>query len=313
MSTDSPLRRILAQEIAPMRFGRGFTLTEVLVGVAIGLIGIIAMFHVLSTWDKTKRTTAAGSDAQIAGAVGFLIAGAVGFFRLERDVKQGGMGFGMAKSPVMGCNVSTVVNETATTTARAAFTFPLVPVRIIQGASGAPDGLQVFYGNSAFFTAEQPFKASTSTSKKTESRNGFKVGDVIVVSDGASNCALIEVSSDTNADLLTIDHNGLLRFKPGPGAAFSSGLLFNMGQGPQLNTWQVSNGTLVLTDGLYRNTTISVADGVIDLQAQYGIDSDGDYKVDTWQDADPADWTRLGRLDTSAGGTRVYPDTQPAV
>jgi hypothetical protein len=32
---------------------------------------------------------------------------------------------------------------------------------------------------------------------------------------------------------------------------------------------------------------------VVDLQAQYGIDSDGDFKVDTWQDADPADWTRL--------------------
>lgn len=285
MSTDSPLRRILAHKIAPMRLGRGFTLTELLVGVAIGLIGIIAMFHVLSTWDKTKRTTAAGSDAQIAGAVGF--------FRLERDVKQGGMGFGMAKSPVMGCNVSTVVNATATTTARAAFTFPLVPVRITQGASGAPDSLQVFYGNSSFFTADQPFKDSTTTSKKAESRNGFKVGDVVVVSDGASNCALIEVSSDTNPDLLTLEHNGLLRFKPGPGAAFSSGLLFNMGKEPQLNIWQVANGTLVLTDGLYRNTTISVADGVIDLQAQYGIDSNGDYKVDTWQDADPADWTRL--------------------
>jgi prepilin-type N-terminal cleavage/methylation domain-containing protein len=59
-----------------MRPGRGFTLTELLVGVAIGLIGIIAMFHVLSTWDKTKRTTAAGSDAQIAGAVGLFPPGA---------------------------------------------------------------------------------------------------------------------------------------------------------------------------------------------------------------------------------------------
>ena len=288
MSTDPSRRRILPRKTAPMRPGRGFTLTELLVGVAIGLIGIIAMFHVLSTWDKTKRTTAAGSDAQIAGAVGY--------FLLERDLKQAGMGFGAAKSTVMGCNISAIVNATATTTARAAFTFPLVPVRISQGASGAPDSLQVLYGNSSFFTAEQAFKASTSISKKTDSRNGFKVGDAVIVSDGAANCALIEVSGDTNTDLLTLDHAaGSLRFNAaaGTGATFSSGLLFNLGKTPQLNTWQVANGTLVVTDGLYRNTAIPVADGVVNLQAQYGIDSDGDFKVDTWQDADPVDWTRL--------------------
>ena len=73
MSTDPSRRRILPRKTAPMRPGRGFTLTELLVGVAIGFIGIIAMFHVLSTLDKTKRTTAAGSDAQIAGAVGYFL------------------------------------------------------------------------------------------------------------------------------------------------------------------------------------------------------------------------------------------------
>jgi hypothetical protein len=48
-----------------------------------------------------------------------------------------------------------------------------------------------------------------------------------------SNCALIEVSGDTNADLLTLDHAaGCLRFNAaaGTGAAFSSGLLFNLGK-----------------------------------------------------------------------------------
>jgi type IV pilus assembly protein PilW len=104
-----------------------------LVGMAIGLIGIIAMFQVLSMWDKMQRTTAAGSDAQIAGTVGY--------FRLERDLKQAGMGF--AKSTVMGCDVSALVNATATTTARAAFTFPLVPVQIIRASRRSPTSLQV--------------------------------------------------------------------------------------------------------------------------------------------------------------------------
>lgn len=268
----------------------GFTLTELLVGVVIGLIGILAMFQVLSIWDSTKRTSTSGSDAQVAGTVGF--------YRLERDIKQGGMGFGAAQNTVMGCNVASVVNATATTTARGAFAIPMVPVKITQGAGGAPDILQVFYGNSGFFTAEQPFTGSTAFTKKTTSRHGFKVGDAVVVANTGGSCTLIEVSDDTNADLLTIDHAASSRrynAAAGTGATFNAlpGILFNLGPTPQLNTWEVTSGGLIATDGLQRNVPSTVADGVIDLQAQYGIDADGDYKVDTWQETDPADWTRL--------------------
>lgn len=254
--------------------------------MAIGLIGIIAMFQVLSMWDRMQRSTAAGSDAQIAGTVAY--------FRLERDVKQAGMGF--ARSTVMGCDVSALVNATSTTTARAAFTFPLVPVQIIR-AAGEPDQLQVLYGNSAFFVAEEPFKTSTASSKKTLARHGFKVGDAVVVADSAAHCALVEISGDDNADLLTLDHTaGSLRFNAaaGTGTTFTAGVLFNLGPSPQLNRWSVANGALEVTYGLSGNTAaITVAEGVIDLKAQYGIDDDGDYTVDTWQDADPGDWTRL--------------------
>jgi type IV pilus assembly protein PilW len=292
MSTDMNGQTVRCQALVSHRSSQGFTLTELLVGVAIGLIGIVAMFQVLALWDRTKRTTAAGSDSQIAGAVGY--------YRLERDVKQGGMGFGAAQSSIMGCNVSAVVNAVAATAtspatvARGAFTIPLVPVQIIQGASNDPDALTVFYGNSTFFAAEQPFTASTAFSKKTTSRHGFKVGNAVVVADTASHCALIEVSGDTNADLLTLDHAGL-RFNAaaGTGATFSSGLLFNLGTVPQLNVWGINSGALVVTDSLYANTSVTVSDGVIDLQAQYGIDANGDYKVDVWQDAAPTNWTQL--------------------
>lgn len=288
MSIDTKWRLAVSGRTMPLRTSRGFTLTELLVGVVIGLIGIVAMFQVLAIWDTTKRTGTAGSDAQIAGTVGF--------YRMERDIKQGGMGFGAAQSTLMGCNVSAIVNATATTNARGAFSVPMVPVRITQGASNAPDRLDVFYGNSAFFTAEQPFTSSTAFTKKTTSRHGFKIGDAVVVANTAANCALIEVSNDTNADLLTLDHAaGSLRYNPaaGTGATFSAGIMFNLGQSPQLNTWEVANGALVVTDGLQRNVATTVADGVIDLQAQYGLDTNGDYKVDVWQDAAPANWTQL--------------------
>jgi type IV pilus assembly protein PilW len=74
----------------------GFTLVEVLVGVAIALIGMVMMFQAMGVWEARKRTTSAGSDAQVTGSIGM--------FTLERDLKLAGYGFG--NSTAMGCTVS---------------------------------------------------------------------------------------------------------------------------------------------------------------------------------------------------------------
>jgi type IV pilus assembly protein PilW len=185
-------------------------------------------------------------------------------------------------------------------------------VRIIRTLN-KPDQLMVFYGNSSFFAAEQPFKASTNTSKKAESRHGFKINDAVIVANSATaatSCALIEVSDDTNADGLTLDHAAnSLRYNGGGTAGYSTGVLFNLGPRPQLNTWAVRNNELIggiyvtaltVTDGLNLNTMATVADGIIDLQARYGIDNGAaltpTYKVGKWltvAEGDPTNWTRL--------------------
>ena len=65
---------------------RGMSLIEILVGIVIGMLGILVIFSVLAVAEGRKRTTTAGTDAQMAGAVAL--------FSLERDVKQAGYGFG---------------------------------------------------------------------------------------------------------------------------------------------------------------------------------------------------------------------------
>ncbi|HNO58655.1 MAG TPA: PilW family protein, partial [Accumulibacter sp.] len=191
------------------------------------------------------------------------------------------------------------------TTAARTFTFPLVPVRIVQGDSGAPDTLQVLYGNSSFFSASQAYVGSTAFTKKMKWRNdGFRVyrnaagvverGDLVIVADVTPTCSLIEVSNDPDIDGW-FQHSAGLRFNSALGtvAALAEGSLFNLGPQPQLNLWTVNNGSLVVTDGLYRNTTATVADGIIDLQAEYGLDTNGDFVVDTWQTADPSNWRQV--------------------
>lgn len=295
---------------------RGFSLLEVMIGAAIALIGIVVIFQVLSVWEARKRTTSSGSDAQIAGALAM--------FNLARDVKLAGYGF--SKSTNMGCTVSAYDSTRATP----AFNFLLQPVQIINGAAGAPDQLVVLYGNSSFFVSNQVYATTTATSKTTQSGSAvFQPGELVVV-DGntAANCALVEVTLNTANGGLTIDHvagaytnymlqnvNSRYNDPGGAGGAFGAGTLYNLGPAqqwqapgagspavtvPRLNTWQIQNGrVLAWSDGLHTSTTWSeVAEGIVNLQAEYGIDANNDNMIGAGEwtavtPTTPATWSQV--------------------
>ncbi len=82
---------------ASRRPAHGFSLIELIVGIAIALIGVLVMFRMVSLWDLHSRTTTSGGDAQVTGTLAI--------YSLERDLKPAGMGFGQAAPPAMGCNV----------------------------------------------------------------------------------------------------------------------------------------------------------------------------------------------------------------
>lgn len=295
---------------------RGFSLLEVMIGAAIALIGIVVIFQVLSVWEARKRTTSSGSDAQIAGALAM--------FNLARDVKLAGYGF--SQSTNMGCTVTAYDSTRATP----GFTFPLSPVQITDGVSGAPDQLVVLYGNSSFYVSNQLFTSATTTSKKAkDSASAFQPGELVIVDGNTpTNCALVEVTLNTNDGGLTIDHvtgayvnymlqNVTSRYNDpaGAGGAFGTGSLYNIGPAqqwqapgagspavtvPRLNTWQIQNNrVLAWSDGLHTPTTWSeVAEGIINLQAEYGIDTNNDNMIGAGEwtpvtPTTPANWTKV--------------------
>lgn len=277
---------------------RGFSLVEVLVGVIIGLAGLLVIFRTVATWNVHTRSTTSGGDAQSAGALAM--------FHLERDLRQAGMGFGLAPLGIMGC---TVVGQD--TVSGAALNFPMFPVEIVQGAGAEPDQINVFYGNSSFYTSVESFTASTDTTKKTKHRNGFKPGDVLVVADNTK-CSLAQVTADTNADGLTIDHAAVsfvsfyapaasaapARYNPatGPGVTFTSGSLFDLGPNPQRNTWQIAGArSLTRTEMLTNAAPLEVAEGVVNLKAEYGVDANADDRISAteWTTTVPTDWTKV--------------------
>lgn len=282
----------------------GLSLVEILVGVAIGLIGTVAIFQAVAVWSKHTATTTSGGDAQVAGTLAL--------FNIERDVKQAGHGFGRAVTQVMGCNVA----ATDTTPARA-FNFPLQAVAIAASAGGAPDTVSILYGNSSFYVEEGAFTDATATTKKLTRRGGFKQGDlaVIAVNPGASaasaSCQLIQVTDDTNADGYTIAHTNTpfvsfygaasapavaSRFNTAVPPGALAGTIYDLGPDPRLDVWSIQNNrVLARTDLIHATPPMQIAEGVINLKAEYGVDADNDGTIapGEWQTAAPADWRRL--------------------
>jgi type IV pilus assembly protein PilW len=271
----------------------GFTLIEVLLGVVIALIGMIAMFQVQENWMRQKRSISSGGDAHIAGTVSA--------FHLERDLRNGGMGFG--NSSLLGCNVLSFDNNR---TGVKTFAFPLIPVRIVQGAAGAPDEIHVLYGNAEAPSSTYSVLSTDETFTMMLNRGGLGLGELAVVATAAG-CRLAEITGNTNPDGQTVDHNSSAYMRNGisitprynTAAALgvvpaTSGTVHVLGRAPQLNIWAVRARTaLTKYNALNAEVAGDVGDGVVDLQAQYGLDADGDTRIDTWQAADPADWTQL--------------------
>jgi len=288
-------------KVRNVRTQYGFSLIELMVSVVISLLGVLAIFQILSVWNANKRTTASGSDAQIAGTIGI--------FNLDRDVKLAGYGFGTVPSNILGCTVE------ALDATGASSNFAFLPMIITQGvgavaatgAGGAPDTITALYGNSNFFVDSQRFGTSTANTKRTRSRTGLMRGDLAVVADNplpavAPNCALVEVTDDLDPDRLTIGHaavvytkangtSGPARFNPasGPTFAFTAGRVFNLGPAPVRSIWQIRAGSVLsVSNSLMATAVRDVAEGIVDLQAQYGTGT-----PITWSSTTPADWTQL--------------------
>jgi type IV pilus assembly protein PilW len=295
---------------------RGFTLTEILVAMVIALIGILMMFRIMENSETRKRTTGAGSDAQTSGAIAM--------YALERDLRPAGNGFGGIASASLGCTV------TAYDAGRGAnFNFPLLPVQIEDGADGASDVVTTLYGGAETAPLSLSFNASTINSKSLDSnggssRGGLMMGDIMLVVSGAS-CGLIEITDNTHSDARTINHgqaayprhypaskvnivtdddyeyisspapttNPTPRYNAAGGYhVAASGTLFNLGRRdvPRRNIWQITNGNLTVTDDFHNGPQLSIGDGVVNMQAQYGLSTS---TPPTWQATAPADWATV--------------------
>jgi len=285
------------------RRARGVTLVELLVAMVISLIAITAIFQVFSVFEGQKRTTMGGGEAQTNGALAL--------FTLERELRQAG--YGVNNADYLGCN-TLAWDETTST----ALTLTLTPVQIMQGAGEAPDTLTVFYGNGNFLVQAVSLiqtQSSDTDPYRVANRFGFQEGDLLVVAETGQNCTLAQASALPNPlgqQDLVIHSSGnytdpatgvsaATRYnKPaglGPTYTFNA-RMFNLGQRPSYNIYTVQNSQLAVQQMLSASSTATttIYDGIVQLQAQYGRDTNNDGIIDVFDEFVPAttaDWATI--------------------
>lgn len=272
----------------------GFSLVEIMVGALLGLIGTIVIMQVFALSEEQKRNTTGSGDASQSAAAAL--------FQIQRDGMAAGHGISkfFYGCPVEGWYASGVGGTD--------LKFVLVPVTIEKGATAADsDMLSFAYGTSSMGAqaagVHNPQEAVSLID--VSNRYGYKRGDLIVYMNYKESdltpykkyCNLAQVSdlpdlgtsskrivalpgnyTNESGEIREIRYNrpgGLCCGKQLTLNAFTDskgGVVMNLGVFPRAVTYKVSNGQLVLTDGLKGGSDLPIADQVVLMKAHFGID-----------------------------------------
>jgi type IV pilus assembly protein PilW len=300
---------------------RGFSLIELMVGMLVSLLCMLAIMAAFAVYEGKKRTTTSGNDAQQNGSYAL--------YTLERQLRTAGSSivqgynYGLWGCPVTAYTTTTT-GKIQTLPAQSALPSPftssgwplttrLVPVLIASGGSN-PDVIGVVGGNSAL----QVFKiavAGTPTTSSVAVGNslGIMTGDYLLgtLSDGT--CALAHLTSSSTATQVSSTTLALdVANSPATGLQNAT-YLFDAGSAPMFTLFGIdaSTNSLVSYDLLQRPvngqaaTVTPIADGIVQMKALYGIQNGsgttwvqptGTYSIDTLTASSSAASKAMGQI-----------------
>jgi type IV pilus assembly protein PilW len=281
---------------------RGFSLVEIMVGVAIGLIGVLILMQLFVSAERQRGTTLSGSSAQATGTMAA--------FTLERDIRMAG--FGNAN---LGCASINGYNTDATPKQ---FALPGTPVTITQNTpSGTSnDQIEIIYSSSAFAAIPATVQADMATSSpglNVDAGIGFNHHDLVIISQPPKVCSLVQLSGAAEQTTLanvtghgtqwSLPHNPLGNPYNPPsdvnifptGGYMTGAKVLNFGK---LNDhlYYVENNKLVMKDRMAptgANNPVTLPSDVVALRAAYGLDTDDNGSADSWSNTTPTDAKQL--------------------
>ncbi|WP_188421280.1 PilW family protein [Oxalicibacterium solurbis] len=251
----------------------GFSLVELMVGVAIGLLGVLIIMQVSTVFEGQKRTTTTGSDAQTSGSLAF--------YSVERDVRRAGFGFSVPG--IMGCTVKRYSDG------KVLPDLILQPVEITKGTGNAPDAIRVL--SSAKSNWSVPVRmikahAQSATEMSVNSTLGIRAGDLLIAYEPGKNCTMFQATGPVGStgkaisDPVKVEHEAGTAQSEGlwnpedpteifpPGGYGVDAQVFNLG-GMIDRTYSLDGTNLQVSDDGGVTQRVIAAD-VMNLKAQYG-------------------------------------------
>jgi len=293
----------------------GMSLIEVLVAVAIGMIGIVIITQAYLTGERFNRSTLGESGAQTNGMIGL--------YTIERDVRNAG--YGIADSAALGCgeiywyfepNYSSNVQPGSTLP-----TISLSPILIGTDTTAPftdPDTITVMFvsGDSRMLPGTIKGFNAKSSEVEVDQTAGFKENDLVVMVNGTG-CTLAKITHVQHVpNKLQLNPGTNGEYNPPAWGLFPTGYgtgdaIVNLGN-PVVRSYSVAQGKLQVADALLQTgaaVPVELMDGIVDLRAQYGKDNGldngtvsaafytpNDARVDQFSTATPAnsaEWQQI--------------------
>jgi len=313
----SGARLVIAAHIPVQTCQRGVSLVELMIAVTLGLLVVLAVTTMLVRGDGTNRAGLAVNDINQAGALASiqldtaLRSAASGFATRASEV------YGCRLNARRSGNVWLPRNA-AWPAPFAGFTqhVRVAPVVIGKGQSDTgSDVLAVMRGNAGVGEAALEV-LGVGALLGLRNTIGLRNDDLLLLADGGPECLLLQTTAlpspaantpVLNAGITEVQvtgGTGLYHQLDGPQRTMASfapvtpnTVAIHLGSGlldgttprnaPQFTLYGVgANGTLFSLDvlGIDGGMPLPIVDGVVELRALYGLDTNGDNVLDTWAD-----------------------------
>ncbi|HEX3915301.1 MAG TPA: PilW family protein [Steroidobacteraceae bacterium] len=286
---------------------KGMTLVELLVAMTIGLGITLAISSVLIASENHKRTTTSTNDAQQTGSYAF--------YALDKALRSAGSGIAESAFPtdvgVLGCHLNAGGIFPRTAAFPGAFAgflggapsaLNVAPVLIGKDqSSGGSDVIMVMSGSgSAGGVSRQITGGGSAITATLDNTVGFANNDLLLVSQsGVPDCLMEQVATispptlnlagtyytatATTASMATLAVNTASYVTPIGNTAANNVqfMLFGVDANRTLFSYDLLQN-LNLVGGAGGDSAQAIADGIVQMNALYGIDINGDGIQDQW-------------------------------
>lgn len=281
-----PSTSFKAPHASPRRRVAGFSLIELMVGAAVGLLATLVIAEVLKNSEGYKRSATSGSDAQINGGLSM--------YAVQRQLKMAGYGLS-TDGNTLGCTLSS-------SNAAAALPATLAPAIITAGASGASDSVRILASSKTSFALPtqvvapyyDPADSSSDKARRfaVASSLGASLNDLMALVYGVDGaCQVFQVSAAPTVGQIDRVDGGAWNTVRFPDTAAAAGaFLVNLGTLSDIQFSVTADFKLRQTQVNHMtgaSTSTDLQSNVMLLKVLYGKDTNGDDIVDTYNTTTP--------------------------